>query len=177
MGRDKATLPFGHETSLARVVRLAGVVAADVVVVGQSPASRGLAVRVVGDPGEGPLVALGVALGSVTSERVLLVGCDMPLVRPALLGRLLDLLGEHDACVPRIEGMPMPTCAAYARRTVDVVQSLVQCGERSLRALLGRLSVRWVDEPELRQVDPDLESFIDCDTPEDYATALRLAGV
>jgi molybdopterin-guanine dinucleotide biosynthesis protein A len=177
MGRDKGALPFGPETSLARVVRLASEVAADVVVVGRAPASPGLAARVIGDPGDGPLVALGVALGSVTSERVLLVACDMPLVRPPLLGRLVDLLGDHDACVPRIDGRPMPTCAAYARRTIDVVQSLVQRDERSLRALLDRLSVRWVDEPELRALDPDLRSFLDCDTPEDYARALAIAGL
>lgn len=177
MGRDKAGLRFGSETSLERVVRLVREVTADVVIAGESSATRPMRERVVGDPGHGPLVALGVGLGAVGTGRALLVACDMPLVRPGLLRRLLELQGDFDACVPRVDGLAIPTCAVYARRVEGVVQSLVEGGERSLRALVDRLSVRWVEEVELRDVDPGLQSFIDCDTPEDYARALAIAGL
>jgi molybdopterin-guanine dinucleotide biosynthesis protein A len=177
MGRDKGALPFGGETTTGRVVRLVRLLTPDVVAVGHAAPEASPPVRTAGDPGEGPLVALGVGLAAVTGTHVLLVACDMPLVRPPLLGRLVELLGNCDACVPRVGGIPVPTCAVYAGRLDVVVTATLEQGERSLRALLDRVSVRWVDEPELRALDPDLDSFLDCDTPEDYARALRIAGL
>jgi molybdopterin-guanine dinucleotide biosynthesis protein A len=176
MGRDKAALPFGGESLLARAVHAVSQVSDDVMVVGPLAVAAGGA-RHTPDPGEGPLVALTTALRSAREGHVLLLACDMPLVTPALLRQLHALAGEADACVPRVDGIPVPTCAIYRRDVIEVADPLVARGERALRALLERLSVRWVEESELRTADPDLVSFIDCDTPEDYARALAIAGV
>ena len=177
MGRNKAILPFKGETSTDRVVRLVREVTTDIVLVGRRDPGVLTDCPVIGDPGEGPLVALAIGLGATSALRTLVVACDMPLVRPALLAHLVERIGEHDACVPRTAGTAVPTCAVYARGATEVARSLVAAGDRSLRALLDRVSVQWVEEPELREVDPDLRSFIDCDTPEDYARALRIAGL
>ncbi len=103
MGRDKAALPFGPDTLLARVVDVAQVVASEIVVVGDTSQSMPAGIRVVRDPvpGLGPLAALATGLTSVGAERALLLACDMPLLVPALLRRLQDLAGDADACVPR----------------------------------------------------------------------------
>ena len=140
MGRDKAALPFGPETLLTRVVRAAQEVAADVVVVGDTAQAMPAGVRVVGDPVPrlGPLAALATGLASVDAERSLLLGCDMPLLVPAVLRRFAE-------------------------------------GTRSLRALLDGVSVKWVSADDLRDLDPELLSFWDCDTPEHYQAALRRA--
>jgi molybdopterin-guanine dinucleotide biosynthesis protein A len=175
MGRDKCALPFGSETFLDRVVRVVRDVTPDVVVVGRPATESPVAPRAIGDPGEGPLVALGLGLREVVTERALLVACDMPLLTPGVIRLLLELHGDHDACVPRLAGVALPTCAVYARRVDRIVKALVAEGERSLRALLDRLTVRWVEDSELRAIDPELQSFMDCDTPEDYARALKIA--
>ena len=171
MGRDKAGLPFGGESMLARAVHAVSQVSDDVMVVGPLAATAAAHARHISDPGEGPLVALTTALRSAREGRVLLLACDMPLVTPALLGHLRTLAGDSDACVPRVGGVAVPTCAIYRRDIVDVAETLVSRGARSLRALLETVRVRWVDESELRAADPDLHSFIDCDTPEAYARA------
>lgn len=179
MGRDKAALPFGPDTLLTRVVRVAQEVAADVVVVGDPSQSMPAGVRVVGDPVPrvGPLAALATGLASVGAERALLLACDMPLLVPAVLRRLAELAGDADACVPLVGGMPMTTCAVYATRVGPRAQALLAKGTRSLRALLDEVSVQWVSEGQLRGLDPDLVSFWDCDTPERYHAALRRAGL
>ena len=178
MGRDKAALPFGPETMLARVVRAVLCVADDVVAVGGSRQRLPHGVRVVPDPveGLGPLAGLATGLAAVRGERALLLACDMPLVAPALLQRMLELAGDADACVPLVDGVPMTTCAAYATRVLPRAQEHLARGARSLRALLTDVSVRWVTADQLRQVDPDLLSFWDCDTPEQYGAALARAG-
>jgi molybdenum cofactor guanylyltransferase len=178
MGRDKAALPFGPETLLTRVVRVAQAVADDVVVVGYTTQSMPDGVRVMTDPveGLGPLAGLATGLAAVHGDRALLIACDMPLLAPALMRRLLAVAGDSDACVPLVDDVPMTTCAVYASRVLPRAQAHVADGTRSLRALLDGVSVRWVAPDELRDVDPDLLSFWDCDTPERYEAALTLAG-
>jgi len=178
MGRDKASLPFGPETLLARVVRVVLTVVGDVVVIGHTLQSMPEDVRVVTDPvkGLGPLAGLATGLAAVHGERALLLACDMPLLAPALMRRLLVLAGDADACVPLVDDVPMPTCAVYATRVLPRAQACLAGGTRSLRALLENVSVRWVAADELRDVDQDLVSFWDCDTPERYEAALTLAG-
>lgn len=178
MGRDKAALPFGPETLLTRVVRLVQAVADDVVVVGHTAESMPDGVRVVRDPleGLGPLAGLATGLGAVRGHRALLLACDMPLLVPALLQRLLALAGDADACVPLLDDVPMTTCAVYTARALPRAQAYLAGGTRSLRALLEGVPVRWVLADELRDVDPNLLSFRDCDSPEGYEAALTLAG-
>ena len=178
MGRDKAALPFGAETLLTRVVRLVQAVADDVVVVGHTAESMPVGVRVVRDPleGLGPLAGLATGLATVRGQRALLLACDMPLLAPALLQRLLALAGDADACVPLLDDVPMTTCAVYTARALPRAQAYLAGGTRSLKALLEAVPVRWVMADELRDVDPNLLSFWDCDTPERYEVALAIAG-
>jgi molybdopterin-guanine dinucleotide biosynthesis protein A len=191
MGREKAALPFGDETLLARVVRLVGQVADDVVLVareGQAlPAGSGpepwpgaaSGARIVRDPAEGlgPLAGIAAGLGAVRGERTLVVACDMPLLRPALARRLLDLSQGAEAIVPVVDSCPVPTCAVYARAMAETASALVAARELRARAFLARVPTRFVPGDELRDVDPRLESFRDCDTEEDYRRALQLAGL
>ena len=178
MGFDKAGLAFGPETLLARVVRTAQRVVSDVVVVGRSGTATSEPVRVLTDPieGLGPLAGLATGLAAVSGDRAILLACDQPLVVPALIERLLTLAGDADACVPLVDGMPMTTCAVYSTRVMSLAQSHLASGRRSLRGLLDELAVRWVACEELIDVDPDLSSFLDVDTPENYRAALALAG-
>lgn len=179
MSSDKALLPFGNETLLGRVVRIAQTVAAEVVVVAAPGQDVGIAGRVLRDPvgGEGPLAGLVTGLAAVHGGRALLLACDMPLLMPALLRRLLDRAGDADACVPLIGGVPMTTCAVYATRIAPIAARRLAAGQRALRGLLEEIDVRWLTARDLEDVDPDLVSFHDCDTPAAYAEALALAGI
>jgi molybdopterin-guanine dinucleotide biosynthesis protein A len=56
-----------------------------------------------------------------------------------------------------------------------VLAAMETAGEKRLRLIAERLNVRTIDEPALRAIDPDLRSFLNVNTAEDYARALRLA--
>jgi molybdopterin-guanine dinucleotide biosynthesis protein A len=179
MGRDKASLPFGGETLLARVLRLVHEVVPDVVLVAREGQELPDGLDAVRDPAEGlgPLAGITAGLAAVSGERVFVAACDMPLLRPALVRRLLELAEGFDACAPVIGGIPVPTCAVYARATAERARQLVAEGRLSARGLLESVRTRWVGEQELRGVDPELASFLDCDTPEAYRAALAAAGL
>jgi molybdenum cofactor guanylyltransferase len=175
MNFDKALLRFGNETLLERVVRITHTVAGDVVVVAAQGQDLPAVGRLLRDPvgGEGPLAGLVTGLAAVHGGRALLLACDMPLLVPALLRRLLDCAGDAEACVPVIDGVPMTTCAVYATSVAPIAARRLAAGRRSLRGLLDEVNVRWLSAGELADVDPELVSFRDCDTPEAYADALE----
>ncbi len=174
MGTDKARLPFGDTTLLQHVVRRVEAVCAPVYVVASRPDSYPeVKIPVVADrfPGRGPLEGLAVGLEQVRTACAAVVACDLPFVEPALLRGLVASLGDGDAAVPYTD-RPQPLCAVYRREVFRLASELAERGA-SLQELLRRLRVRFLDSGVLRGWDPDLASFRNLNTPEDYARALE----
>jgi molybdopterin-guanine dinucleotide biosynthesis protein A len=63
--------------------------------------------------------------------------------------------------------------AIYSRTVLPSLAEAVHAGERDVRTLLARLKVHYVREDELTAYDPQLLSFRNVNTPEDYQRALR----
>lgn len=179
MGKDKATLPFGAESLRDRAVRLVREVTAEVVVCGRGGDGALDAVTLAdAHPGAGPLVALLDAVDRLDAEWLVVVACDMPLLQPAVLRLLLEGADGRDACVPRIDGVIVPTCAVYRRAAVAAAGPRLRAeGASSLRALVECLDARVLDEDAVRAVDPRLLTFTPCNTPEQYGRALAAAGL
>lgn len=179
MGRDKASLPFGDELLLERVRRLAREVASEVLLVAREGQELPLGWEAVRDAAEGlgPLAGLAAGLDAMTGERAFVCACDMPLLRPALARRLLELSQGHEACVPVVDGFTVPTCAVYVKSTAALARELVAARELRPKALLASVRTRFVAGDELRDVDPELLSFLDCDTEAGYRVALAAAGL
>src|SRR5262245_27673434 len=107
MGRPKATLPFGPELMLQRVVRLLGEVVEPIVVVaapGQELPPLPADVQIARDEreGRGPLEGLSAGLATIAgrAHAAYVTSCDVPLLVPAFVRRLIDLLGKHEIVVP-----------------------------------------------------------------------------
>ncbi len=143
----------------------------------------------------GPVGALRRGLARARGDVAFACSCDLPLLRAevavalcAMLdGRAAILVREatiaeldprsqpYDAAIPSIEGFPQPLCAAYRREAaVAALLAMEVAGERRLTALAHRLNTRPIDDTALRTIDPDLRSFLNVNTAEDYARALRL---
>ena len=71
----------------------------------------------------------------------------------------------------------MSTSAVYGKEVLPVAQRLLK--EERLRPLflIREVDALIVNEPELRDMDPGLSSFRNCNTPDDYARALVDAGL
>jgi molybdopterin-guanine dinucleotide biosynthesis protein A len=82
------------------------------------------------------------------------------------------------AVVPVVQGHPQPLAAFYARDCLDAMRThLGTGGKNSLRAVLEKLEVCYVDEAEMLAADPGLHSFFDLDTPQDVARAKSVEGI
>lgn len=179
MGSDKASLRFGDESMLERVVRIVSDAVDEVIVVAREGQDIEGGFQVVRDPAEGlgPLAGLAAGLAGITAARAFATSCDAPLLKPAYVRHLLALADGHEAAVPFLDGYYMTTSAVYSRSVQPVAQRLVD--ERRLRPLflVQQVDARVVTAEEISEADPDFESLLNCNTPEDYQAALRKAGL
>lgn len=203
----KAAVTLGDRTLLDRVLAaVAPHVGRIVVAVRDDPAAlpppRVLAptgprphatVEIVRDtiPDGGPLAALADALrhlagpppgrpdppGAGPEIEAVVLSCDLPLVRPAVVALLLERLRSSGArwVVPQVRGHPQVLLSALRGNLRGAIERHLAAGRRDLRGLVETLAaadpaaVCRLDAAAFAAVDPELESFRDIDTPEDLA--------
>ena len=185
MGRDKATLPFGSECMLQRVVRLVSQVVPVSRIVVVTAADRVLPelpkeVTIAYDerPERGPLEGLAAGLRAQVdqSDVIYATACDVPLLVPGFMERMFALLGDHDIAVPRDGEHHHPFAAVYRSHVLAVVERLLQADRLRPRFLFDECDTLEVSVAELRVVDPDLTTLENLNHPEDYSRALAAAG-
>jgi len=183
MGQDKALLPFGGTTLLNRICCRLLEDSWDVIVVAESEShfrDAGLAegVQIVGDlyPGMGPMGGIVTGLRAAGEGIHAVVGCDMPRVSNDLLRLLLDGAHGHDAAVPELGSRLEPLCAAYDAGCVGRLEPEIRAGRLSLQHALRTLNINIVPESSIRSIDPDLVSFTNINTPEEYRDAVGPKG-
>ena len=183
MGRSKALLPFGPELMLQRVVRiLSDLVSPVVVVAAQSQELPNLpaGTLIVRDEHEslGPLAGLAVGLAALRgrSRAAYVSACDTPLLQPAFVRKMLGLLETHDVAIPRDGRFHHPLAAVYRVDVEPIIQGLLASDQLRPVFLLPLVDALEIDVADLRDVDPDLATLRNTNTPADYETCLREAG-
>ena len=184
MGVPKATLPFGPETMLQRVVRLLGTVVSPVVVVaaqGQPLPKLPDEITVTHDEREqrGPLEGLRAGLKALPNsvDIAYITSCDVPLLVPGFVERMIELLGDHDIAVMEIDGFPHPLSAVYRRDTLPHVELLLAKDKLRPVFLFDAVRTRRVRPDEMVSVDRELRTLRNLNTREDYLEALSEAGL
>jgi len=173
MGTDKASLLFDGQTLLQSVIATMQQLFPQVIVSVRQPRA-GIALPQVCDeqPDGGPLAGLTASLGQITTPWAFAVACDMPFVVPEVVELLAGYRFRHQAVVPIVHGHPQPLAAFYAASCLALLRTSLAAQQNSLRGVLKQLDVRYVDEAELLEADPQLRSFFDLDTPQDVVAAM-----
>ena len=182
MGQSKATLPFGPELMLQRVVRLVGAAVDAIVVVAAAeqalpPLPASVVVTTDQRPDRGPLEGLAAGLAAIDPQidAAYVTGCDVPLLVPAFVTRLFQRLGDADIAVP-IDGKHFePLAAVYRCRVRATVQALLDADQLRPAFLFDRAKTHAIPVEQFRDVDPELSTLLNINRPEDYATALGRA--
>lgn len=184
MGKDKALLPLpGHEqiTFVAHVATLLATVGREVLLVARDATSAldyvSLSnVRIVTDqvPDQGPLMGLYSGLSAMhpAATHALVVAVDMPFVQSALLSYLLTQPRTDTILMPVVQSAPQVLLAVYPRTILPIVEECLRQGRHDLRVLLKVAPVSYIEEAQLRQVDPQLRSFVNVNTPEEFEAML-----
>lgn len=175
MGQDKAGLLLDGTTLLQRATVTMQQLFPKVIVSVRQPRAEVTLPQVCDAQADGgPLAGLVAGLAQVETTWMFVVACDMPFIQPAVITHMAALCGEQQAVVPMIDGHPQPLFAFYAKQALPVMREAQVSGEKRVRAVLKQLDVRYVNEAELREYDPQFRSFFDLDTPQDLKAAQEL---
>jgi len=183
MGRDKAFLELNGRPLIKIVIERMARVCAEVLVVADDVRPyAGLGVPVVVDRfhGVGVLGGLHAGLEAAAHELALAVGCDMPFLNPDLLRAFAGWAEGFDVAVLRHEPPPRdargtegglfiePLHATYRRTCLSAMEAAIRTGERRIISFFPHVRVRYVTPEDVTPFDPDLRSFHNVNTPEEW---------
>jgi molybdopterin-guanine dinucleotide biosynthesis protein A len=139
--------------------------------------------QVVADrfPRAGPLAGLHAGLCAAQHDWLLALAADMPFVNQALLRRMIALAEGRDAVVPQTPhphtGEPTwePLHALYRRSCLPAIEARLAAGERQMVCFYPDIRVTPILPSEIRVYDPELRSFLNINTPDEWVQSQRIA--
>ena len=180
MGEDKAFLRFEGQSFIARTLGELKTLTDEIIVpVGEKPRSlfqmfAGDNVQIVNDayPIGSPVGGMLSALDVAERRYVAVLACDSPLVSADVFRLLYRRATNHSAAVPIWEnGNTEPLVSIYdSLELKNAIHKLVHGGELRPKRIFQYLrDIAFVSVDDLRQVDPELTSFLNINTPADLA--------
>lgn len=172
MGTDKSFVLLNGKPLLQHVIERVSTLHLPLVLIANDREKyAGFGLPVVADviPNAGSLGGIYTAVQYGDADRTLCVACDMPLLNPALLRCLLDQAGGADAVVPLVDGTAHALHAVYGQTCLPVMQAQILRGDLALRQLFPQVATRFVGAEVLRQLDPELHSLVNVNTPHELA--------
>ena len=153
-----------------------------------------LGVPLIGDvyPVRGPMTGIFSALswgeaarpgGSIGAAEdaffAFFVACDMPFIKSGLIARMIERKneitgspGEWDVLAPIWQGRPEPLFSFYRASCLEKMEKNILAGSKrndlSLRRFLEKtVTARYLDEKEVKKIDPGGRSFININTEDE----------
>jgi molybdopterin-guanine dinucleotide biosynthesis protein A len=122
----------------------------------------------------GPLPGALTGLEAATGEYSLLLPCDTPFVSPDVLSLLAELCVNRNAAIPRWPNCYIePLQAAYRTMAAAEAAAKALCtGEVNMQAMVNKLlGIRYVSTLVIEQIDNQLRTFFNINTPLDLKKA------
>lgn len=136
----------------------------------------GSRIRVFVDEGDmqSPLVGTLTGFRGAKGKYTLMLPCDTPFASRAVLSLLFEICIGKNAVIPRWpNGYIEPLQAVYCTKpALETTRKALHCGSLNMRGLVDRLyGVRYISTMVLQQLDPELKTFFNINTPLDLKKA------
>jgi molybdopterin-guanine dinucleotide biosynthesis protein A len=178
MGQDKSFVMFKGKPLIEHVIDRLQILNLNMMIITNSPtkyAHLGLPIFADEITGCGSLGGIYTALRKSTSKYVICVACDMPFLNPTLLHYQIELCGNFDAVIPKINGKIHNLHALYARRCHSHIRQQIETGNFRISDFYKELSIRYVNDTELQVFDPGFLSYANLNTLDDVIMMSRKA--
>ncbi len=183
MGQDKALLPCPGNQQVSFVEQLATLLLSacrEVILVARDVSQATVyvqyissPVRIVTDkiPDTGPLMGLYTGLCAMRSSHALVTAVDTPLLQSSVISFLLSEPLDEQLLIPIVNNLPQVLLAVYPHTILATIEEQLYVRRRDPRALLEVAKVHFIEEEQLRAVDPQLRSFVNINTPEEFTSS------
>ncbi|MEE9557141.1 MAG: molybdenum cofactor guanylyltransferase [Candidatus Adiutricales bacterium] len=182
MGRPKPLLDLAGQSILERVRSKLDTICSEIILVTHKPTDFiDCDLKIVQDlvPVRGPLGGLATGLFYAQYQWAIVLACDLPFLKLELLNLLArQALASPQgprAVIPYHAAGWEPLVAAYSKACYKITRRLLDKGNASLLDLKDNgVPFQIIPEEDLREIDPDLSSFNNLNTPEDLARAREI---
>ena len=172
MGQNKALMELAGRPLIAIVAERLRVVVDEIIIsADEVELYSSFADLVVPDrfKGVGTLGGVHAGLAAASHDLALVVGCDMPFLDPLVLAWFAEAANDADVVVLRQGEWVEPLHAVYRKRQcLPAIEAAIRSGRRRIISFFDAVRVRYVDPAEIAHLDPDLRSFYNINTPDDW---------
>jgi len=176
-GHDKGLLQLAGKPLILHVLdKISTIVDEVFIVVGSIQQAKVYAIlnlnaKIVIDKYEiqSPLVGAITGFENANGEYSLLLPCDTPFVSSRIASLLLEKCVNRDAVIPRWpNGYIEPLQAAYRTKSaITAANTALENKKLDMRSMIANLGkVTYTSTLTLKQVDPNLVTFFNINTPE-----------
>lgn len=173
-GQNKALVEIQGVRLIERVIRALESVFQHLILITNTPHEYnhlGLPIHEDLIKGLGPIGGILTGLEAMPGQAGFFVACDMPFLNTDLVRHMVKVKDDFDAVVPRI-GWKMETLhAIYDKRCLPAVRGIIDSEEYQIIKFFSMVRVRYVDEEEIRTLDPQLRAFFNVNRPEEVSVA------
>lgn len=180
MGKNKALLEIKGKTVIENVVaELQPAVNNIIIVTNSFEEYRFLGLPMVEDlwKGKGPLAGIQAGLEASTTEKNLVVACDMPFISAKLGTVLLNQLAHYQVAVPEISDQLHPLFAAYRKEISGEIERALEEDQLRIRGIFRNLQVKKMDQVELSKfgISMNDSDLFNMNHPEEYEQARNMS--
>ncbi len=95
------------------------------------------------------------------------VACDMPFLNESVIKYLIKNIENSDIVIPKTRDGLHPLHAIYSKKCIDPIKKMMDHGKYRIVDFYPMVKVKIIDENEFFSLDPNRESFINVNTPEE----------
>jgi molybdopterin-guanine dinucleotide biosynthesis protein A len=169
-GKNKALVEVDGIRLIERVIRVMGSVFQRLILITNAPHEYAyLKLPMVEDliKGLGPLGGLYTGLETISNEAGFFVACDMPFLCEPLIRHMASVRGDFDVVLPKIDWKIEALHALYSKRCLPAIKELIDSQEYQVIRFLPKIRVKYLNEDEIRQYDPQLKAFSNINKPQE----------
>jgi len=177
-GKDKAFIPVGGKPIVERLGGIFHELFEEIILVTNTP-QKYLAwdFHIVTDlfPFRSSLTGIHAGLFHATRPYAFFAACDTPFLKKEMVQTIVDAIDSGvDIVIPETSAGMEPLCAVYATRCLKIIELNLARRKLKIQMLFKKVRVKKIQETVLRDIDQDLISFFNINTPEDLARAEAL---
>jgi len=146
MKEDKGLVTLGEKMLVEHVIAALRNVTASIIIITSNPAYRQFGYPCLEDEirEKGPLGGIYTGLLHSSTQKNLVVGCDMPFLSARILTGLLQACGDEDVLHTEHEGKMEPLCSVYDRNCIPHIRLLLEQNQLKITNATAGLKTRRI---------------------------------
>lgn len=174
-GRNKAFIDIGGRLVLDRLYSVFKSLFQEIILVTNDPLCYlEWDLKIVTDlfPYRSSITGIHAGLFFATNPYAFISACDVPFLKKELVCALVNSLEPGiDAVIPQTAKGIEPLCSVYAINCIKPVEQQIKQQQFQIQRFYNKIRTKYIPESVLRTTDPDLRSFCNINTPEDFIMA------